>query len=139
MSKVKLEDLSVGNYVQAMMSKWDYDDLDITPPMRVVQIGYDEVKLELNGIEHYAFVDDLQPVPITCDIIKAIGFTPMDEEEEDDDLNCWELEDMCYIFSFSDCWRIRSYTDLAIVCDIKHVHELQNAFRLMKIDKQFTL
>jgi hypothetical protein len=136
-----IRELSIGNWVQVKMVKWDYEDLDITPPMQVVKIEQNCVRLGFspNDLEFEVFVEDLQPVPITYDIIKAIGFTPMDEDEEDDDLNCWELEDVCYIFSFSDCWRIRSYSDLAIVCDIKHVHELQNAFRLMKIDKQFTL
>lgn len=145
MKKVKLEDLSIGNYVCAEITSGVSGNVQLTPPMRIVSIGEGAggwVNLVIDDEQGDPFEctpDEIRGVPITYDIIKTIGFTPMDDSEEDDDLNCWELGDVCYIFSFSDCWRIRSYADLAIVCDIKHVHELQNAFRLMKIDKQFTL
>lgn len=60
---MRIEELSVDDWVQARELKWDYYNLYITPPMRVVQIGYSEVKLELNGIEHYAFIENAQPLP----------------------------------------------------------------------------
>ena len=74
--KIRPEDISIGDWFQARIAKWDYEDLDITPPMRVVQIGYDEVKLELNGVEHYSFVEDLAPIPITREILVKNGWRP---------------------------------------------------------------
>ena len=72
--KINISALSIGDWVQARMTKWDYDDLDITPPMRVVKIEKDGVVLSLGGIEHPAFVDDLQPIPITPEILEKNGF-----------------------------------------------------------------
>ena len=145
MGKVKLEDLSVGDYVCAEITSGVGGNVQLTPPMRIVSLGEGAggwVNLVIDDEQGDPFEytpDEIRDVPITYDIIKAIGFTPMDEDESDDDLNCWELEDMCYIYKTLGVWRIRSYTDLGVICDVEYVHQMQNAFRLMKIDKQFTL
>ena len=145
MNKVKLQDLSVGNYVCAEISSGVSGNVQLTPPMRIVSLGEGAggwVNLVIDDEQGDPFEytpDEIRGVPITYDIIKTIGFTPMDDDEEDDDLNCWELEDVCYIFRIANVWRVRCYEELGIVCDAEYVHELQNAFRLMKIDKQFTL
>lgn len=71
-----IRDLSIGDFVQARMVKWDYEDLDITPPMRVVRIDKDCVRLgfSLDDLEFEVFVDDLQPIPITAEVLEKNGF-----------------------------------------------------------------
>ena len=67
MSSATCHNIKVGDVVRAKMTRWDYDDLDITPPMIVKAIHTDEdgntfVDLIIDGCDivlHQAFVEDL--------------------------------------------------------------------------------
>lgn len=119
MEKISVSDLSVGDWLQARMVKWDYEDLDITPPMRVAEISSDEVMLQLGSVKHYAFVDDLQPIPITAEVLEKNGL--VDAE-------------------FSLLMRLNN-SPIEGICPIKinYIHELQHILRLTKTDKEIVL
>ena len=134
--------LSVGDWFQARMVKLDYDDLDITPPMRVAEISSDEVMLQLGSVKHYAFVEDLQPIPITPEILEKNGFARKDKYRfvNTDILSTVEK----YGYKYYDYHNIykkgKTYRPIRVGVDnIKYVHELQHAMRLVGIEKEIEI
>lgn len=136
MEKIRIEDLSIGDYIQARMTKWDYEDLDITPPMRVAEISSDEVVMQLGGVKHYAFVEDLQPIPITAEVLEKSGFThdkwskKIWRYEDEESEVVYYIENGVLEITADDC-------KMNVVC--KCVAELQHALRLAKVGKEITL
>lgn len=141
MGKISVSDLSIGDWVQARMVKWDYDDLDITPPMRVAEISSDEVILQLGSVKHYAFVDDLQPIPITAEVLEKNGLEYVDDGNDAVIFLCCDMfwARLCVGDTF---WQVGIHSEDrldAVVCDVKHIHELQHALRLAKVGKEIVL
>lgn len=119
--KIDIRDLSVGDWFQARIVKWDYEDLGITPPMRVAEISSDEVMLQLGSVKHYAFVDDLQPIPITAEILEKNGLH--------------EAEFGLVVKPKSD----KLCASMGVSIEIKYIHELQHILRLTKTEKEIML
>lgn len=136
MEKISVSDLSIGDWVQARMVKWDYEDLDITPPMRVAEISSNEVMLQLGSVKHYAFVEDLQPIPITAEVLEKNGFT-----HDKWSKRIWRYEDEeSEVVYYIEGSRLEITTDdckMNITC--KGVAELQHALRLAKAGKEIVL
>ena len=134
--KIRTEDISIGDWLQARMVKWDYEDLDITPPMRVAEISSDEVMLQLGSVKHYAFVDDLQPIPITAEVLEKSGFI---HDKWSKQIWIYEDEESEVVY-YIECSRLEIITDkckMYITC--KGVAELQRALRLTKVEKEIVL
>lgn len=141
MEKISVSNLSVGDWVQARMVKWDYDDLDITPPMKVAEISSDEVILQLGSVKHYAFVDDLQPISITAYVLERNGLEYVDDCNDAVIFLCCDMfwARLCVGDTF---WQVGIHSEDrldAVVCDVKHIHELQRALRLAKVGKEIVL
>ena len=136
MEKISVSDLSVGDWLQARMVRWNYEDLDITPPMRVAEISSDEVILQLGSVKHYAFVEDLQPIPITAEVLEKSGFTHDKWSKK-----IWRYEDeeseVVYYIEGSRLEITTNDCKMNITC--KGIAEIQHALRLTKTDKQITL
>ena len=134
--KIKVEGISIGDWFQAKMVKWDYEDLDITPPMRVAEISSDEVMLQLGSVKHYAFVDDLQPIPITAEVLEKNGFTHDKWSKK-----IWRYEDeeseVVYYIEGNKV-EVTTY-DCKINLGCTSVAELQHALRLAKVGKEIVL
>lgn len=128
-----IQDLSIGDWVQAKMTKWDYDDLDVTPPMRVIQIGYGEAKLVLNGIEHYAFAEDLQPIPITAEILEKNGIS---KTYESDEYTVYKGEGFNITEYYTELWEFERHRNRLM---IRNVHQLQHALCLVGVGKEIEL
>ena len=68
---MKIEELSIGDWVVAKLAKWDYDSPEETEPMRIVCIDNSEPKqafADLIGsgmVKHSALIDDLRPIPLS--------------------------------------------------------------------------
>ena len=134
---MRIEELSIDDWVQARKLEWDYYNLYITPPMRVVQIGYSEVKLELNGIEHYAFIEDIQPIPLTPEILKKNGLCVVEEDADFSEYELFSSENFS-IFHVKGTLRYRLETPQAsVVCWF--VHQLQHALRLAEVEKEIEI
>ena len=141
MEKISVSDLSVGDWFQARIVKWDYDDSDITPPMRVAEISSDEVMLQLGSVKHYAFVDDLQPIHITAEVLEKNGLEYIDDGNDAVIFLCCDMfwARLCVGDTF---WQVGIHSEDrldAVVCDVKHIHELQHALRLAKVGKEIVL
>lgn len=142
--KVRTEDISIGDWFQARMVKIDYEDLDITPPMRVAEISSDEVMLQLGSVKHYAFVDDLQPIHITAEVLEKNGWS-----EFSDYHNSWKLDidsdKRVWMFKNSHDWTFQvmswglGHNHSVAKAYIKDIHELQHALRLAGIEKDIEL
>ena len=137
MEKISVSDLSVGDYVRVKMCKWDYDDPD-TLDAKVLSIegdsvgvGYDEC-----GIVMSAFVDDLQPIPITAEVLEKNGFThdkwskKIWRYEDEESEAVYYIENGVLEITTDDC-------KMYITC--KGVAELQHALRLAKVGKEIVL
>lgn len=139
-SNVRPEDLSIGDWFQARMVKWDYDDLDITPPMRVVKIEKDCVRLgfSLDDLEFDVFVDDLQPIRITAEVLEKNGLEYVDDGNDAVIFLCCDMfwARLCVGDTF---WQVGIHSEDrldAVVCNVKHIHDLQHALRLAKVGKE---
>ena len=123
MEKIDIRDLSIGDWFQARMVKWDYEDLDITPPMKIVKIEKDCVRLgfSLDDLEFEVFVDDLQPIPITAEVLEKNG------------LHYAEFGLTIKPKSNELC------ASIGTSIEINYIHELQHILRLTKTDKEIVL
>lgn len=143
MGKIDIRDLSIGDYVRVKMCKWDYDDPDtldakvLSIEGNSVGVGYDN-----SGIVMSAFVDDLQPIPITAEVLEKNGL--------EQNSNCLDYRFIidniyCSISKGIKCWYVNIY-DISnsphtpiFKAHIIHIHELQHALRLAKVGKEIVL
>ena len=140
---INCSSISVGDWFQARMVKWDYDDLDITPPMKIVKIEKDCVRLgfSLDDLEFEVFVDDLQPIPITAEVLEKNGLEYVDDGNDAVIFLCCDMfwARLCVGDTF---WQVGIHNEDrldAVVCNVKHIHELQHALRLAKVGKEIVL
>lgn len=135
--KIDIQDLSIGDYVRVKMCKWDYDDPDtldakvLSIEGNSVGVGYDN-----SGIVMSAFVDDLQPIPITAEVLEKSGFTHDKWSKQ-----IWRYEDVeSEVVYYIEGSRLEITNDVCkmyITC--KSVAELQHALRLAKVGKEIVL
>ena len=139
MVKVRISDLSIGDWVQAETNG------RLTPPMRVVSLGEGAggwVNLMIDPEQGDPFEyepSEIRGIPIALEIIEKIGFMAMGKEKKWQREAYWSNNGDCYITFTGNCWRVRSYLDLAVVCDVMYVHELQHALRLMNSNQEINL
>ena len=142
MEKISVSDLSIGDYVRVRMCKWEYDDPDtldakvLSIEGNSVGIGYDN-----SGIVMSAFVDDLQPIPITAEVLEKNGLEYVDDGNDAVIFLCCDMfwVRLCVGDTF---WQVGIHSEDrldAVVCDVKYIHELQHALRLAKAGKEIVL
>ena len=137
MEKIDIRDLSIGDYVRVKMCKWDYDDPDtldakvLSIEGNSVGVGYDNSVIVMS-----AFVDDLQPIPITAEVLEKSGFThdkwskKIWRYEDEESEVVYYIENGVLEITVDDC-------KINLVC--KSVAELQHALRLAKVGKEIVL
>jgi hypothetical protein len=142
MDKISVSDLSVGDWVRVKMCKWDYDDPD-TLDAKVLSIvgnsvgvGYDN-----SGIVMSAFVDDLHPIPITAEVLEQNGLEYIDDDNDAVIFLCCDMfwARLCVGDTF---WQVGIHSEDrldAVVCAVKHTHQLQHALRLAGVGKEIVL
>lgn len=95
---MKAEELMIGDIIQAVVFTTDDDDNEVTykVPARVEAIdengmlgidGKDSVLVEYlvkNEMDCYETFDDIEPIPLTFEILKSNGFEYFDSGEGDD-------------------------------------------------------
>lgn len=138
---MKIEELSIGDWVCAKLAKWESDDADKTPPLRVKRIdGIERHNLYVdlfnpatNTIEHTAFVEDLIPIPLTPEVLEKNGFKLCIINRQFED-RIWDSVAIrkCHT---EDYYRLFLY-GLRIGIKLCNVHQLQHALRLAGIEKE---
>ena len=116
-----------------------------------VHPGY--IQCYVNGILTEVGNDDVEPIRLTDEFLKKLGFNPRREIGwEDRDLFYWE-GDRVYVRLIPTSYKVSSWYDLKIKSVdsddlrrgdlrrtmVKYVHELQQAFRLNSIDEELQL
>lgn len=116
-----------------------------------VHPGY--IQCYINGILTEVGNDDVEPIRLTDEFLKKLGFKPRrDIGWEDRDLFYWE-GDRAYARLIPTSYKVSSWYDLKIESIdsddlrrgdlrrtmVKYVHEMQQAFRFNYIDKEFNL
>lgn len=116
-----------------------------------VHPGY--IQCYVNGILTEVGNDDVEPIRLTDEFLKKLGFKPRrDIGWEDRDLFYWE-GDRVYARLIPTSYKVSSWYDLKIESVdsddlrrgdlrrtmVKYVHELQQAFRLNSIDEELQL
>lgn len=149
MEKISVSDLSIGDYVRVKMCKWDYDDPDtldakvLSIEGNSVGVGYDN-----SGIVMSAFVEDLQPIPITAEVLEKNGWLPPREEIERDSWWWSNKKDLALeLNQYGDDWYLQIISkneegweyNKRLGIGLKHIHQLQRALRLAKVDKEIEL
>ena len=132
--KISVSDLSIGDWVRVRMCKLDYDDPDtldakvLSIEGNSVGVGYDEC-----GISMSAFLEDLQPMPITIEVLEGSGFAHDKWSKK-----VWRYEDKeSEVVYYIENGVLEITTDdckINLVC--KSVAELQHALRLAKVGKE---
>lgn len=135
MAEIKISDLSIGDWVRV-------DDFDKVLIKRVSaidgtrnQIGI--IKNNRGGIYWYCN-DEIEPIPLTPEILEKNGL------EYEDDGNDAVIFLCCDMFWARLCvgdtfWQVGIHNEDrldAVVCDVKHTHQLQHALRLAGIEKE---
>lgn len=143
---IKISDLSVGDWVQVLLCKCDYDEPDtfkakvLTVVNNSVGVGYDN-----SGIVMSAFVEDLQPIPITAEILKKNGLVRHKRDSDNPELIVLSNHFiMARTWTDVDWWRVLIYDEELPSRElfngrIYSVHQLQHALRLAGIDKEINL
>ena len=142
--KISVSDLSIGDWVCAESLCGVHSEPRLTPPMRVVGLEEAWVNLEIDPEQGYPFEFDpseIRGIPITAGVLEK------NELEYIDDGNDAVIFLCCDTFWARLCvgdtfWQVGIHSEDrldAVVCNIKHIHELQHALRLAKVGKEIVL
>lgn len=143
-----IQDLSIGDWVRVKMCRWDYDDPDtldakvLSIEGNSVGVGYDDC-----GIVMSAFVEDLQPIPITAEVLEKNGF--VDNGKGQHYLKCGNgitvrvgrsplFHDGCWLVA-TDKEVGETISTTCVLFNAKHIHEIQRVMRLAKVEKEIEL
>ena len=123
---MKIQELSVGDWVECLSNG---------SPAQVESISKrDSITLEGEDFVAVAGIDDLSEIYISPDILEKNGW-----RNDKADRNFWATDDV-YIYNHDGIWRLRPKSpELLIVVDVKYIHELQRALRLLGVEKEIEL
>ena len=120
---MKIQELSVGDWVRYI------------PNGRYAQVESvskkGSITLEGEDFVGVSGLDNLAYIRLTPEILKDNGW-----RGDKTDPNFFATDEV-YIYNHEGVWRLRPKSpELLIVVDIKHVHELQHALRLLGVEKE---
>lgn len=123
---MKIQELSIGDWVRYIPNGGYAQVESVSKKGNITLEGEDFV-----GI---AGLDNLAYIRLTPEILKKDGWY-----NDKVDPNFFATDEV-YLYNHEDVWRLRpKSTELLIVVDVKHVHELQNALRLLGVEKEIEL
>lgn len=136
---IRISELSFGNIVKIG------DNIH-----RVIEIYGNKDMVRLNGREFTTYTVDLEPVPITDEILHKNGFKNISDRidrEIDNFESLYELNDNVVLGKHDDTFEICyehfngewDVYDHHPVLAMKYIHELQNTLKDLRIDKMIVL
>lgn len=140
---MKIEELSIGDWVVAKLAKWDYDSPEETEPMRIRCIDNSDRKraytdLEFGGGQYStsAHIEDLRPIPLTPEILEKNGCLHTAENRT----LCDWFDGRITVRKYNN----REWYELFVGSNqmkfkLMFVHQLQHALRLAGIEKEIEL
>lgn len=144
MEKIDIRDLSIGDWVCAEQLCGVNSEPRLTPPMKVVGLGESWVNLEIDTEQGDPFEfepSEIRGVPITAEVLEKNGLEYVDDGNDAVIFLCCDMfwARLCVGDTF---WQVGVHSNDrldAVVCAVKHIHELQRALRLAKVGKEITL
>ena len=141
MATLKISDLSAGDWVRYKGRECTIDSIYMAPE------GHPhEVAFTYQGICYgCAYIDHLESIPITAEILEKNGFT---RGQRGDFYHYLRLDKnrTLYIHASTNGWRMEVTYDAAgilrtthLMPDINSVNDLQHALRLAGVDKEINL
>ena len=124
---MRIEELSVGDWVRHTF----YEE-----NVRIARIDGDSERVlaERGKMSISCHLNHFESIPITPEILKMNGW-----RNDMADRNFWATDEV-YIYNHDGIWRLRPKSpELLIVVDIKYIHELQHALRLLGVEKEIEL
>ena len=125
---------------ELMIDDWVYNN-ESNQYQRVWLLDYDNVILD--GYYSYDY-DDIEPIPLTPEILKKNGWTYNDEDEKfspqtwvDGGLMLQDADDGGYRIVVTSDYDDEDTNNTPFV--ILYVHELQHALKLRRIEKEIVL
>lgn len=126
---MKIQELSVGDWV------FHLAEMQAGRILHIYRIGgIYSIGLDCADCVVVCGINDIAPIAITPKILKKNGWY-----NDKVDPNFFATDEV-YIYNHNGVWRLRPKSpELLIVVDIKHVHELQHALRLLGVEKEIEL
>lgn len=123
---MKIKELSIGDWVEYKPK---------CSPAQVATLRYGGVfTIEGKDFAASTSLKHIAPIPISAEALKQNGWN-----NDKVDPNFWATDGL-YIYNHNGVWRLRpKSTELLIVVDVKHIHELQHALRLLGVEKEIEL
>ena len=124
---MRIEELSVGDWVRHTF----YEE-----NVRIARIYGDSERVlaERGKLSISCHLNHFEPIPISPEILKMNGW-----RNDKADRNFWATDEV-YIYNHDGIWRLRPKSpELLIVVDVKYIHELQHALRLLGVEKEIEL
>jgi hypothetical protein len=119
---------------ELMIGDWVYNTNN-RQNEQVAEIGSGLVMLARNDMYEY---NEIEPIPLTDEILKANGF------KREGGASYWHEggHHACILYWNEDKTELvigSQWDDCMVKMNVRYVHELQHAFRLLGIDKEITL
>lgn len=134
MATLNISDLSVGDWVRCRGRNGRIECLDAIRDYERIRVA---VESYLGTMYQFVGIEDIEPIPITAEILKKIGF------EESTDLFTAYYADKVWISydQRSETWGVTINFDVMPTLYVKllHIHQLQHALRLAGLDKEIYL
>ena len=153
MNRIRIEDLSIGDWVCAEQLCGVGNEPRLTPPMRVVSLGSGAggwVNLEIDPEQGDPFEfepSEIRGVPITVEVLEKNGF--VDNGVGQHYLKCGNGITVRVGRSplfHDDCWLVVTDKEIGdtisttcVLFNAKHIHEIQRAMRLAKLGEGIEL
>lgn len=136
MATLKISDLSVGDWVRCRGRNGRIERLDVIGDDQRISVA---VESDLGTMYQFVGIEDIDPIPITAEILEANGFVKNGEYNEWSTGN-WEDIPFIGISLSRQSMRIKNIgTDIFLENKVVYVHQLQHALRLAGIDKEINL
>ena len=144
MENLRIDDLSVGDWVCAEQLCGVGNESRLTPPMRVVSLGSGAggwVNLEIDPEQGDPFEyepSEIRGVPITTEILEKNGFKKNGEYNEWN-IGTWRTPYLLGVSLERPAITIKWNGSSVFIDQAKYVHQLQHALRLARVDKEIKM
>jgi hypothetical protein len=145
---IEIEDLSVGDWVCAEQLCGVHSEPRLTPPMKVVSLGYGAggwVNLEIDPEQGDPFEftpGEIRGIPITAEVLEKNGLMRVTEEEYCEEYCCNDFFIRRSKFSCTDWWQVDVHYKQYVAHlsgYIQYVHQLQHLLTINECDKKIEL
>lgn len=134
MATLNISDLSIGDWVDYCGRHYKVYSIEECGFIRAKRDDYTSSHIGKN-------IDYLEPIPITAEILEKNGLEYIDDGNDAVIFLCCDMfwARLCVGDTF---WQVCIHSEDrldAVVCNIKHINELQHALRLAGVDKEINL